>query len=500
MLSSLHVSSYRAIGTKGVDLLDLPQVTYLVGPNGSGKSSVLGYLLDNQLSKTYLIQDSTSVRGLIDIIEKQALCLRLTNKAIQEISEEKNILVLELMSLFSHQYKELWKEAIEICELAGEKMPDLHYTKSKDEVDNYLYGGRDKTLLLVFSILYAATIKKCSTILVEEPESRLYPALQKKIPYIFDLLSQMLPIQLFIATHSPFIMSSVARLEKNTLWESQIAQYLGNNQLGGNKLHLHKKRSEIRAKVYFLQDGQVADKHGEKNAKARYGYWGEKVIDITGFMLGSGLSDVLAEQQKENDIPTDAPLLVLCEGEGSATDAQIYNQIFAHSYLPILFISSKGVNQLERSFQLLREMKSGLSAEFRLLMIRDRDHEFLSEQDIDTWESHHKMAKVLRRRAIECYLFTEEVAEAVMQYFNLPFPEKNRIKIRSVQQRIARLTVDGIAGVDYKTELEEAFSKATNRVLSRNLSKNESVPLFLSQFVSSDSEAYKELYTIVYGK
>jgi len=493
-ISHLKVNSYRSFNKEGVELRELPYVSYLVGPNGSGKSTVLQYLLENfSHLNVYKIQDSLSVNQIVSVIQKQAICNVLSNTELFEQFENKQILIPEFFLLVQHKYPSIWQLVWEICHKVGILSTDLskNFSQNFDKnLDENIIGGNERLVLLIFSIVYAIKEKKSKLLLLEGPENYLYPALQKKLPEIFSLLAKKFYVQLFVATHSPFITSAVARL-------AQLDDELNHKNNHQNEGHYQNQNYRLQdlAKVYFLQDGRVVDKKSQPSIKAQFGYWGGKVIDIAGFLLGSGLADFVSSQPQQINYPV--PTIIMCEGEGEFSDSRIYNRIFRFSDPSITFVSSKGVSQLERSYGLFNQIKPGLSSEFNLKMLRDRDHEFPNLESVRLWEKEYKQGRVLHRRALEAYLFTQEIAEKVLEKFGLKLTDYHQKQLAKVERRIQKQAVNGVLGDEYKHEMETVFHNATQKCVLKYASKKESLLYYLAQFVTPETKAYQELFSLL---
>jgi len=472
MLTSLRISSYRFFDERGVQFRDLPQVVYLAGQNGSGKSSVLRYIFEQQTHlQPYFIQDSLSVQDIFEVLSRQALCSKMQPNQVFEHFAQQRILVPELFGIARTRHQSLWQQVCAIASQVGIQADDAVFSSHTHySIDTKLLGGHGHLLLLIFACVYAVRVAASKMIIIESPESHLYPGSQKHIPALLQTMADSLDVQLCVATHSPFVLSGLAQLD--------VADNQG-----------------VKSKVYFLEQGRVVDKKGRPSVKAQYGYWGGKVIDIAARMLGSGLSDFVSNQpRKYNPF---APTLVLCEGEGGFSDARVYNRIFAGTEPPVTFIPSRGVSQLERSYSLLAQLQPGLSSEFELMMLRDRDHEFPSDAEVNKWLREYKHGRVLYRRALEAYIFTEEVAEAVMNHFGREISPHGRQQIRQVADKIQHETENGKQGDSYKQELEKVFHRVTDRLVIRHKPADNSVMMYLADYVTPATTAYQELVEVL---
>jgi hypothetical protein len=248
--------------------------------------------------------------------------------------------------------------------------------------------------------------------------------------------------------------------------------------------------------VYFLKEGQVADKHGMITAHGTRGYTGKGVSYITSKMLGVGLMDFITAQKA---ITTkDAPKLVLCEGEGQGQDAKIYNIIFRDLEPPILFVSCRGNTQLHKTFRLLKEIKPGLSANLEIYMVRDRDHEFPKLQDIVNYEQENEQCKVLHRRAIEAYLYNSETAKLVLKSFGKRLTADKKEQMDNLQEMIQISAEQGVPGDYYKSELEQLFNQITHGLAKRLKNSGTTLPEKVAWLITPKTKVYKDLYRQIF--
>jgi predicted ATPase len=99
----------------------------------------------------------------------------------------------------------------------------IHSDKRKIRIDN-LSSGQQEVFPLLLAIKSLTTLKYLGdgvTLYIEEPEVHLFPSTQKKIIDLifYSLKNSNQKIELFIATHSPYIVTSVNNklLDNNTL-------------------------------------------------------------------------------------------------------------------------------------------------------------------------------------------------------------------------------------------------------------------------------------------
>ena len=73
-------------------------------------------------------------------------------------------------------------------------------------------SGQQELLWVFLTIIYLILTKKTSFVVIEEPEAHLFPATQKELVALFALLHNLTGTELFITTHSPYILTSFNNL------------------------------------------------------------------------------------------------------------------------------------------------------------------------------------------------------------------------------------------------------------------------------------------------
>ncbi len=440
----------------------LAKVNYLVGENASGKTRALKTIL-KKYKNSFLIQD-----GISNIESDRFFSLDSVLIGGQKDSN---------LEIYNKAKNEFQNEAFFILKNI--------YGIKKNEIDS---GGYEKLFVFCLLLLYLIKNQFYKIFLIEEPEIHLHPKIQKYLPNLFQYFVKKYDIQFFLSTHSPFVVSGVGEITET---EKEFFNIIL------PKRSRNRKKFYPSQKVYFLKDSQLANKRGYVSTKGNFGYWGNKVNQISNKMLGVGLIDLISPQPTS---PTkNAPKLVLCEGEGDGSDAKIYNTIFKKLNPPALFVSCRGNSQLHKSFRLIKEIKPGLSADFEILMVRDRDHEFPKLEDILNYENTNEGCKILRRRAIELYIFNVEIAEKVLTEQNLKLTTKNRNKLYRIINQTKRQTEKGTSGDQYKDNLWYAFVEAIKNSGYNLNPQSKDLRVYLAKFVTPETKTYKELYEIIFG-
>jgi hypothetical protein len=326
------------------------------------------------------------------------------------------------------------------------------------------------------------------------PENSLFPKSQKKIPDYLTFLSKKYNLQIFVITTSPFVISGMMKL----------------TNARKSYLKIPKKKFRPSQKVYFLKEGKTATKSGRTGVDnsgfclGSDGYWGYKAGKLAMQILGTGLDDFLSKVEPEYS--ASSPVLVFCEGAGRSSDAKIYNQIFNGYYPSILFVSSKSNTETLWSYELLAQVKNGLSGDFRVLMLRDRDHDFKTVDSIKRMQKNHPNRRVLLRRAIECYLYNSEVASLWLKSLGLKLPANLKRELDQENKVIQKEVEKGVMGSEYKFRLKKRFKRVYNFAV-KNLGKKQgiklpdfdSLPLILSDLIDSKTKVFKELEEVLFG-
>lgn len=131
----------------------------------------------------------------------------------------------------------------------------LYLTDNHDETDrfvkiNYTSSGQQETVW-IFNILFHLLVSKTKAfIILEEPEAHLYPDAQKYISEILALMSNQ-DCQLFITTHSPYILGAINNLI--------YANYLSSNRVITNDVNnLVDPQCQIKNHcAYYVKNGSI---------------------------------------------------------------------------------------------------------------------------------------------------------------------------------------------------------------------------------------------------
>lgn len=486
-------------------LRNLTAVSYLVGENGSGKSQVLNYIHTEHSAESALLASAKLVAltavlpsGLHPVSDQITQnqpgvvggvdCLAISaHLAPDDISKAFEDVVFDLA--FWRQFRDLLNFIkIDVRAQVREGRFSMRLKTRLIQYDDLVAGSR-QIFDLIFNILLLHRTKNISLFLLEEPEYHLYSRWQKKLPYLLGEIARHLQIQIFVATHSPFVISSVGEIT-----EREREKYQSKSQ-----------EFQPSQKVFFLKQGSTASKDGQIKIdhngylKGSFGYWGRRCNHIANKMLGAGLIDLIFPQEASED--GDAPQMIFCEGQGNREDAKIYNAIFHTRRPQVLFVSCRGSSQLHKSFELLQEIKVGLSANLNTRMLRDRDHEFSSEAEIRDYELHNPGSRVLRRRALECYLYNSETAELLLKTQRKRLNNKLQLEMNELQHQIQLEAEQGITGDNYKIRLKELFKTMTKSFSYYNskVKTSRNLDCYLGELIQPGTLTYHDLAQSIFN-
>lgn len=118
---------------------------------------------------------------------------------------------------------------------------------------NYSSSGQQESLWILLLIFLAILNNKETFIVVEEPESHLYPEAQKEVLELIALLSNMRNNQVIITTHSPYILSAL----NNLLYAFNLGQA---KQIEAEKI-INKNLwvNPDRISAFFISNGTLED-------------------------------------------------------------------------------------------------------------------------------------------------------------------------------------------------------------------------------------------------
>ena len=491
MLDGIKLINFGRIGDTGIALRKLSRVNYLVGENGSGKSSILEAIYANfqpeilpQLGIN-LNQSKFNFK-----LNSQTRSLR---PEVLYLNQDSSVLAKYLLSnrgLFN--YQDLIKDLLQtynyldlsiITELSG---LGSESNKATGNSGLALFKAKFEKIL---EILAKYNKQKPQLILLEEPEHFLHPSLIKQLAYIFDQISRSHNVQFIIATHSPFLITSSGDITEKERIDCEC----------------DKKEFFPSQKVYLLKNGLNITKNGRVgltsfgNFLGSDGYWGKKVGLVSAKMLGAGLADFISSSEPE--YTEFSPFLILCEGQGKDEDARIYNAIFADRNPRTLFVSCRGNTQTSFSFEILEQVKNGIYGNFRIFMLRDRDHEFPTLNNLKQYRSKNPYRKVLFRRAIECYVFDVEVVQNFFREKGFILSHNFVQRLQKLQAKIQSEAENAVQGNSYKDRLKDLFEQildSFNDQSGQRLDFDEFKWEMVKQ-IKPNTKAYQQLVTDIFS-
>lgn len=176
------------------------------------------------------------------------------NKSLSDIIKERR-----LLTQFEIDYKKT-KIAEEIISkiLKGKYQYDkdgekIFYEPNKYVKLNFSSSGQQESLWILLLLFIIILEKQNVFIVIEEPEAHLFPEAQKEISNLIALMSNVENSQVFITTHSPYILASINNLI--------LADKVGSENIINVGKRINKNLWINRNKVYaaLVTKGQVKE-------------------------------------------------------------------------------------------------------------------------------------------------------------------------------------------------------------------------------------------------
>lgn len=242
----------------------------VVGANGAGKSSFFSFLTDPDYRRVGFYQheaelyDGTIVQfpgGVIPAVLSEPLTeLREANSTLanfkstfgQDGVAELPIKELGLINyVLGSSYDSISIEEVVVGE--DECQPRFLFSKGGVEHDNFTASMGEQLVLFIYWTL-AKKHSRPGVFFLEEPETGLTPAAQERMVDLLAFLSADKGKQIFIATHSPFIVSKLGTHRVIVMKRPQIAHWA---LATGNSYLAELGVSPVVKGVFFLEDNKA---------------------------------------------------------------------------------------------------------------------------------------------------------------------------------------------------------------------------------------------------
>lgn len=162
------------------------------------------------------------------------------------------------------------------------------------------------------------------------------------------------------------------------------------------------------------------------------------------------------------------------DGEELGLDAKIYNNIFEEEYSEVLFISSGGNKEVDKNSEIALNILSKAFEDVKLFLLKDRDD--LTDEERSIWLRENNNRRMLKKREVENYIFDKEI---IMKAFPCVLSDDYDKIINDINADIK--------------------NQAGNLKQLCGFSNNvEDFKLYLSNYISSDTNTYKELKSVIF--
>jgi ABC-type multidrug transport system ATPase subunit len=195
----------------------------VVGLNGSGKSSFFEYLTERSYNRLPFLAHEVHLYGkgvltipgdvipaiIVDPISELKRSNKLINEFRSTFDQGELIIVKDddrglLNYVIGSYYTNIWIEEIQVSE--NEVCPRFVVSIKDLKIDNEYLSLGEQTVLYIFWVL-TKKYNSPGVYFIEEPESGLSPAAQLRLVDLLVYISSDKKKQLFLSTHSPFIVS-----------------------------------------------------------------------------------------------------------------------------------------------------------------------------------------------------------------------------------------------------------------------------------------------------
>lgn len=242
----------------------------VVGANGAGKSSFFSYLTDPSYSRVSFYKheaslydgstvpfpggtiSATVIEPLTELRESNSLLVNFSSTFGQDGIAELPAKELGLINyVLGSSYDAISIEEVVVGE--DKSLPRFIFNKSGAEHDNFTASMGEQLVMFIYWTL-AKKHSRPGIFFLEEPETGLTPAAQERIVDLLVFLSADRGKQLFISTHSPFIVSKLGIERVIVMKRPQIAHW----SLASAGTYLSELGvSPVTKGVFFLEDNKA---------------------------------------------------------------------------------------------------------------------------------------------------------------------------------------------------------------------------------------------------
>ncbi|MDR0713012.1 MAG: ATP-binding protein [Bacteroidales bacterium] len=250
------------------------EIVYI--PAGRSILSTQPDFLRRQIMGKVFGDNQPMVLPLMDFIERISALQRFFDKPIDEVIEETKAL--------SSPYAQ---PDVHCLDIARERMESVlkatyRYDKNggkiivgKTEIPPaFASSGQQESLWIVMTLFYLMLKKNNAFIIVEEPEANLFPEGQKYITELMALAANRRGNQLFVTTHSPYILTSF----NNLIYACQVGQKAKEQTEKIIDRNLWMEEESVKA--FFVEEGGVRSIIDEKLKLIK----AEEIDKISGFI------------------------------------------------------------------------------------------------------------------------------------------------------------------------------------------------------------------------
>ena len=328
----------------------------------------------------------------------------------------------------------------------GKPFVDSTFRFTKGEIAGFKYenlsGGEKAAFDLILDLVIKCKEYDDTVFCIDEPEAHINPRIQGKLlRVLYDLIPDN--CQLWLATHSIGMMREAYEIQK-----------------------------ESSEKVVFLDfDNRDFDEPQTiEPAKMNRALW-ERTHEV---VMGDIANLVMPD------------MLFICESTPEKSfDAYCYSTIFSDKHPNAKFISVGSKNEVIKMTALLLQTLPQL----RVKGVRDRDNMTLAEIE----EAKNKGVQVLNRSSIECYLFDDEVLEALYNKYFSSEPNSLLDKLKEIRDKYIDSAPKSISQ-NIRTHLLSIDGSLEIGDNSESFMKYTIAPL-----ITSDMQVYKKLEADIFG-